>query len=180
MKNIAKVHAEGIHVKHGSIVAVAPLPQPLPEGATNVEWDAENLYLDYDILAEEEGAEPVHESRQLTQADLDAALAWTPTIPFEVLKKQKEKQFKKARDEEWMEDLITSFGVPFKTDVQTQIDIQMMIQMLEPEEVFEGYKCADGVRRNLTREQFQLALQEGVGRKVAASTVDEVKMINWS
>ena len=94
----------------------------------------------------------------------------------EAAKAAKVRQLKQERDAAWQGDLMTSFGVPFHTDVQTQIDIQMMLQMLDPLEVFSGYKCADGVRRDLTREQFALALNEGVVRKVTAFAVEGAKL----
>jgi len=108
-------------------------------------------------------------------------------------KLEKIQALKQERDAAWQGTLMTSFGVPFHTDVQTQIDIQMMLQMLAPKEIFAGYKCADGVRRDLSREQFALALNEGVVRKVtafaiegakleaveAATTADQIAAISW-
>jgi len=91
-------------------------------------------------------------------------------------KAAKIQELKQERDAAWQGDLTTSFGVPFHTDVQTQIDIQMMLQMLDPLEVFSGYKCADGVRRDLSREQFALALNEGVVRKVTSFAIEGAKL----
>jgi len=99
-----------------------------------------------------------------------------PAPATEELKAAKREQLKQERDAAWQGTLMTSFGVPFHTDVQTQIDIQMMLQMLDPLEVFSGYKCADGVRRDLSREQFALALNEGVVRKVTAFAVEGAKL----
>jgi len=99
-----------------------------------------------------------------------------PAPATEELKAAKIQELKAERDAAWQGTLMTSFGVPFHTDVQTQIDIQMMLQMLDPLEVFSGYKCADGIRRSISREQFALALNEGVVRKVTAYAVEGAKL----
>jgi hypothetical protein len=133
---------------------------------------------------------------QRALVDLALSMDWTPVSEEDTLEQAKEKkktELKNHRDLMWKADLVASFGFPFKTDIQTQVDIQLMVAMLEPAEVFTGYKCADGVRRDITREQFQLALQEGVARKVTAyaiegqkaalvdavATKEELYAINW-
>jgi hypothetical protein len=115
---------------------------------------------------------------QQTIVDLALNMDWTPVSEEDTLEQAKGKkkvELKNHRDLTWKADLVASFGFPFNTDIQTQIDIQLMISILEPAEAFTGYKCADGVRRDITREQFQLALQEGVARKVTAYAIEGQK-----
>lgn len=76
---IRTVSAKGIHVNYGSYEITAPLPDPIPEGATNVRWDGETLTLSWEIPQEE--GDPQEGSMELTQGDLDAALSYTPPAP---------------------------------------------------------------------------------------------------
>lgn len=80
-------------------------------------------------------------------------------------------EIRAEREATWQDVLVTSFGVPFWTDAQTQLDVSTIINILEPEQVYEAYTCADGLDRDLTREQFQLAFYEGVVRKKTAFAV---------
>jgi hypothetical protein len=89
--------------------------------------------------------------------------------------------------------LTTSYGAVFWTDASTILDVMNIIALIPPEAVYEGYKGADDVWRDLTREQFQLALQEGGLRKsaafarrktltlaaLAATTVEELAAVAW-
>ena len=160
---------------HPTQVFTAPLPFAPEDDATLLAWDQETHTLSYSVPPATEDGEPTLIDRVITQAEIDAgAASFQPTL--EELKAAKIRQLKQERDAAWQGDLMTSFGVPFHTDIQTQIDIQMILQMLDPLEVFSGYKCADGVRRDLTREQFALALNEGVVRKVTAFAVEGAKL----
>jgi len=88
----------------------------------------------------------------------------------EILKAKKIKQIADFCNAEYMSDLVTSDDIPFRTHLEAIIDVNTLIEMLAPEQTFIGYKCADGIFRDITREQFETALNEGIARKVAAFT----------
>lgn len=76
---IRTVSAKGIHVNYGGYEITAPLPDPIPVTANNVSWDAETLTLSWQVPQEE--GDPRNGSMELSQADLDAALSYTPPTP---------------------------------------------------------------------------------------------------
>jgi hypothetical protein len=90
-----------------------------------------------------------------------------------VLKRMELEQIRKAA---YQGDLMTSFGIPFKTDVMTILDIQAIIEALPAGGVYPGYKCADGVRRDITKEQFQQGFAEGFQRKSQAFATETAKL----
>lgn len=75
MRTIRTITAEGIHISLGSSELVAPLPQPLPEGATDVQWVPEENALNYFV-------DEVPFTMDITEADLAAALAYEPPAPI--------------------------------------------------------------------------------------------------
>lgn len=83
------------------------------------------------------------------------------------LKERKLSDIADACRAEYTSTLETSFGAPFHATEEAILDVMNIIARLEPEEVYPGYKGADDVWRDLTREQFQLALDEGANRKAA-------------
>lgn len=95
---------------------------------------------------------------------------------------------------EYESPLVTSYGAIFWTTAEAILDVMNIIAALPtPETVFEGYKGADDIWRDITREQFQLALHEGGVRKAAAfakrksltdqiedaTTLTELAAISW-
>ena len=124
---------------------------------------------------------PVEHEITFTQEEVDAAkaTAFEPTI--ERLKELKRTELERARDEMWTGELIVNLpgkgSVPFKTDVQTQMDVFLLTQELKtPDTVLQGYKGADGNRRDLTKADFQKALQQGIQRKVQAFAIERAKL----
>lgn len=200
-KYLKTVTLDGLHFgvegKGGSYGPVA-LPQAVEPDAYGERWDTETLTLSYLVPnppdTEGNPVSPTEASITLTQAEVDDAETALSTPDIDKVKEYKAEELRKQRNADWQGELMTSFGVPFNTDIQTQMDIQLMIQRLALDtDVFTGYKCADGVRRDLTKAQFALALTEGVDRKVAAfahegvktaelesaTTVAEVRAITW-
>jgi len=112
-------------------------------------------------------------------------------LPF--FKANKLKEISDACKNEYTGDLTSSDGFVFSADVEAIIDIQLIIAALPPLGVFEGYKCVDDQFYDITREQFETALNDGITRKITAfakrkvlaesvnnaSTVDEVLAIVW-
>lgn len=110
-------------------------------------------------------------------------------------KKKQEKldELKKSRDEEYLSVLTTSFGIQFKTDLETIIDIQTIISLLADGDEYSNYKTANGEYHNISKEEFSLAIAEGVQRKSEAfakeyllslqvqqaTTLAELESINW-
>ena len=90
-------------------------------------------------------------------------------------------------------DLVSSDGIPFRAHLEAIMDVQAIIDMLEPEGVYEGYKGPDDVYRDITREQFQTALNEGKIRKMQSfakrkfltdlilnsESIEEAESISW-
>lgn len=123
--------------------------------------------------------------------DIAAAIeAWHS---LDALKEQKLAEIAEACRAEYTATLETSFGAPFHATGEAILDVMNIIARLEPEQVYPGYKGADDIWRDLTREQFQLALDEGANRKAAsfakrktltdqieaATTQAELQTITW-
>lgn len=129
----------------------------------------------------------------LTSAVLDEDYADPHIAKLETYKKLNLKIVKDARDKEYTSILTTSFGLQFKADLETIIDIKTIIDMLPDGGVYPNYKTANGTYHNITKEQFSLAITEGIQRKSfvfakeytlsqmieAATTIEEVKAVVW-
>lgn len=102
------------------------------------------------------------------EADIRAGLEAQYTYDIEAARSRKEAEIAAACRAEYTAPLTTSYGAVFWTDPETLLDVMNIIEMLAPAEIFSGYKGADDVWRDLTREEFQLAIQEGAQRKTAA------------
>ncbi len=89
-------------------------------------------------------------------------------------KEVKRAEIKAARDNEYQSILTTSFGLQFKVDLETIIDIQTIVSLLADGDVYPSYKTANGEYHNISKEQFMLAIAEGVQRKGAAFTREYV------
>ena len=81
----------------------------------------------------------------------------------------------------WTGELVVNLpekgDVPFKTDIQTQMDAFLLTKRLKnPDAVLPGYKGADGKRRNLTKADFEKALQQGIQRKIQAFAIERAKL----
>lgn len=148
----------------------------VPADAANIMWDVKSRTLRFTVPADTLGADPTERAIDVTQAQIDAAQVAIDAPDLDQLRANKINELKRARDAAWQGVLLTTFGMPFKTDVQTQLDITLMIQNLAPGSTFEGYKCADGVRRDITREQFQRAMSEGIARKVQAYRTEAIRL----
>lgn len=106
MKTISSITAEGIWVRKGDTVTTAPLPQPLPEGATDVTWVPEQNALNYFV-------DEVPSVMNITEADLASALAYEPpAAPVPVPESVNRKDF-----------FLAAATVPLlKSDMQAAID----------------------------------------------------------
>lgn len=168
------VTLEGFHFrkagKGGSYRA--DLSQSPNEGGFGATWDPETLTLSYFTPNpdDEEGnpVEPTPQELAFTQAEIDAARDALFGFNLEANKAAKIGAIAKNCEAEYTADLVSSDGISLRAHVEAIIDVQMLIESLAPGETFNGYKCADGVFRDITREQFQTALSEGVTRKVTA------------
>lgn len=184
------VTTAGIHFKKGGGFHTRPLPTALEPGAKNGVWDADTLTLSY-VTEDNEGAITEH-GLVLTQQQIDDAAAMVGAYNLDAAKAAKRDKIAEACEAEYTADLVSE-GIPFRAHLEAIIDVQMLIESLAPEEVFQGYKCSDDVFRDISREQFQTALQAGVARKVAAfakrktltetinaaTTAAELEAISW-
>ena len=82
----------------------------------------------------------------------------------------KHNEIKAARDDAYQSILTTSFGLQFKADLETIIDIQTIVSLLADGDIYPNYKTANGEYHNISKEQFTLAIAEGVQRKGTAFT----------
>lgn len=175
----------------------APLTQSPEEGGFGSTWDPETLTLSYFTPnPDDENGDPVDPTPQsltFTQEEIDAALSDRVTPALSVLRERQIAKIAEACQNEYSSDIVSSDGIPFRAHLEANIDVQMLVESLAPGEAFAGYKCADGQFRDITREQFQTALSEGVTRKVtafakrkllteqinSASTQAEIQAIEW-
>ena len=111
----------------------------------------------------------------------------------ERMKDMKKLEIKKARDDEYNSNLVTSDGLHFKADLETIIDVKSIIEMLPDGGSYADYKNADGSYNTISTSQFQNAIVEGIQRKSAvfgkekvltglvdaAVTADELRNITW-
>ena len=148
----------------------------------------EAIYADDITLFQSIVAPGVSKSAPIVEDYVDPYIA-----KLETYKKLNLKIIKESRDKEYQSILTTSFGLQFKADLETIIDIQTIISLLADGDVYPNYKTADGEYHNISKEQFALAIAEGVQRKgeafakeyilsqqiKTANTIEEVKAVVW-
>lgn len=104
-----------------------------------------------------------------SRADVEATgYTFAPYMALDAAKDAQIAIIASSCQEEYNSDFVTSDGIPFRAHLEAIIDVQGLVESMAPLAVFQGYKCADGIFRDITREQFQEALTGGMMRKIGA------------
>ncbi|WP_309387515.1 DUF4376 domain-containing protein [Cerasicoccus frondis] len=184
------VTTSGLHFKKGGGFHKQPLPVPLEPGAKDGVWHPETLTLAY-VTEDEQDVITEHEL-VLTQQQIDDAAAMVGAFDLSAAQAAKRDEIAEACEAEYSADIEVE-GIPFRTHLEARADVNDLINLLAPLEVYANYKCADGVFRDITREQFLAGYQAAMARKSAAftkrktltdaidaaSTQAELEAINW-
>ncbi len=184
------VTTTGLHFKRGGGFHKQPLPAALEPGAKDGVWNPATLTLSY-VTEDEEGNVIAHEL-VLTQQQIDDAAAQIGAFNLAAAQAAKREEIAEACEAEYSADIVVE-GIPFRTHLEARADVNDLLNLLAPLEVYANYKCADGVFRDITREQFLAGYQAAMARKSAAftkrktltdaidaaTTQAELEAINW-